>query len=85
MMKERELCSAGGCRRSFDKTIDQIVVYEAVIDHVHVEVVLLRHELVIEIKSLPQNSLITQQHALALTLDSLPRDHNRPTAKLNEK
>ena len=43
MMKERELCSAGGCRRSFDKTIVQIVVYEAVSDHVHVEVVLLRH------------------------------------------
>ena len=36
-------------------------------------------------RKLPQNSLITQQHALALTLDSLPRDHNRPTAKLNEK
>ena len=43
MMKERELCSAGGCRRSFDKTIVQIVVYEAVFDHVHVEVVLFRH------------------------------------------
>ena len=46
MMKECELCSAGGCRRSFDKMIVQIVVYEAVSDHVHVEVVLLRHDLV---------------------------------------
>ena len=42
MMKERELCSAGGCRRSFDKSIVQIVVYEAVGARVHVEVVLLR-------------------------------------------
>ena len=44
MMKERELCSAGGCRRSFEKSIVQIVVYEAVSVHVHVEVVLLRHD-----------------------------------------
>ena len=44
MMKERELCSAGGCRISFEKSIVQIVVYEAVSDHVHVEVVLLRHD-----------------------------------------
>ena len=43
MMKERELCSAGGCRISFEKSIVQIVVYEAVSTHVHVEVVLLRH------------------------------------------
>ena len=43
MMKECKLCSAGGCRISFEKSIVQIVVYEAVSDHVHVEVVLLRH------------------------------------------
>ena len=45
MMKECELYSAGGCRRSFDKSFVQIVVYEAVGARVHVEVVLLRHGL----------------------------------------
>ena len=37
------LCSAGGCRISFEKTKIQIVVYEAVSNRVHVEVVLLHH------------------------------------------